>query len=394
MLSLLLTSTILLAQKAVAQAASKPEPWGFFTNNTIYQTSGAESITYPRFVELTDGTIIATASLSGHTPGYFPVFESNDGGASWEYISDLRDQVNGWGMSAQPALTELTKPMAGYPAGTILGSGNSWSNNGTRIDLYASTDRARSWQFVSHIAQGTRPNTTNGATPIWEPYLLQYEDQLVAYYSDQRDPKHGQKLAHQTSTDLKTWGPVVNDVVYDEYLARPGMTVVAYIPPIKKWILVHELPIGNSSSHGVNYPVYYVMADSPLDFRLSKGQPIVINNTTAPNASPYVVWSPLGGPNGTIIVSDADRPQVYTNRYGGDVDKWEEHGTPAGAVYSRAIQIFNKYPNKLMIYGGETYDNLRAGLHTPFSATVVSLMDTLRTSVDGVVGNATVMRRK
>jgi hypothetical protein len=84
----------------------------------------------------------------------------------------LRDQVNGWGMSAQPALTELTEPMAGYPAGTIMGTGNSWSNNGTRIDLYASKDKARSWEFVSHIAQGGRPNTTNGATPIWEPYLL------------------------------------------------------------------------------------------------------------------------------------------------------------------------------------------------------------------------------
>jgi hypothetical protein len=173
MLSIFLTSTLLLAQNAIAQSCvSQPKPWGFFANNTIYQTTGSESITYPRFVELTDGTIIATASLSGHTPGYFPVLESTDGGATWEYVSDLRDQVNGWGMSAQPALAELTEPMAGYPAGTILGTGNSWSNNGTRIDLYASRDRARSWEFVSHIAQGGRANTTNGATPIWEPYLL------------------------------------------------------------------------------------------------------------------------------------------------------------------------------------------------------------------------------
>ncbi|KAL5116094.1 hypothetical protein ACEQ8H_005990 [Pleosporales sp. CAS-2024a] len=394
MLFLLLTSTLFLAQKVVAQScASEPKAFGFFSNNTIYQTTGAEAITYPRYTELQDGTIIATASLIGHTPGYFPVLESRDGGATWEYISDLRDQVNGWGMSAQPALTELTAPMAGFPAGTILGTGNSWSDHGTRIDLYASTDKARTWQFVSHIAQGTAPNTTNGAHPIWEPYLLQYEGQLVAYYSDQRDPKHGQKLAHQTSTDLKTWGPVVNDVAYDEYTARPGMTVVAYIPPMKQWILVHELPIGNSSSYGSNYPVYYVMADSPLEFGQSVGRPIVINNSSVPNASPYVVWSPLGGPNGTIVVSDADRSQVYTNRYGGAVDKWEEHGTPAGAVYSRAIQIFKRYPNKLMIYGGETFDNLRAGLHTPFSATVVSLEQTLRTSVDGSIGNATVLKR-
>jgi hypothetical protein len=163
------------------------------------------------------------------------------------------------------------------------------------------------------------------------------------------------------------------------------MTVVAYIPPLKQWILVHELPIGNSSSHGVNYPVYYVMAESPLEFGKSVGRPIVINNLTAPNASPYVVWSPLGGPNGTIVVSDADRSQVYTNTFGGDVDKWEEHATPAGAVYSRAIQIFKNYPNKLLIYGGETYDDMGLGKHVPFSATVVKLTDVLRAPVNGTV---------
>jgi len=155
------------------------------------------------------------------------------------------------------------------------------------------------------------------------------------------------------------------------------MTVVEYIPPIKKWILVHELPIGNSSSHGVNYPVYYVLADSPLDFRLSEGLPIVINNTTAPNASPYVVWSPVGGRCGTIVVSDADRSQVYTNQACADVDQWEQHGTPAGAVYSRAIQISKKYPEHLTLYGGETYDNMRLGLLTPFTSTVVRLADVL-----------------
>lgn len=151
---------------------SGPQPWGYFVNSTIYQPTGKQSITYPRFVELEDETIIATSALSGNNPNYFPIFESKDGGASWTYISNLTDQVNGWGMDAQPALTELPFPLGGYPAGTILGSGNSWSSNGTRIDLYASTDRARSWHFVSHIAQGGPPNTTNGATPVWEPTLL------------------------------------------------------------------------------------------------------------------------------------------------------------------------------------------------------------------------------
>lgn len=113
-------------------------------------------------------------------------------------------------------------------------------------------------------------NTNLGAVPLVSRFdflkkkeiltaTRQYEDGLIAYYSDQRDPKHGQKLAHQMSSDLKTWGPVVNDVAYDQYTARPGMTVVAYIPPLKKWILVHELPVGNSSSYGSNYPVYCML---------------------------------------------------------------------------------------------------------------------------------------
>jgi hypothetical protein len=147
-------------------------PFGFFANNTIYQPTDNESITYPRYTELKDGAILATASLSGHSPAYFPVFESRDGGASWKWLSDIKDTVNGWGLGSQPALTELTEPMGGFDAGTVLASGNSASNNGTRIDLYASTDKGLSWKFVSHIAHGGRPNTTNGADPIWEPYLL------------------------------------------------------------------------------------------------------------------------------------------------------------------------------------------------------------------------------
>jgi hypothetical protein len=132
---------------------------------------------YPRVAELQDGTLLVTTSLSGGNPPYFPVFQSKDGGVNWKWISNITDQVNGWGMGAQPALTELTEPMGGFDAGTVLAAGNSWKfggngGGGTRIDLYASTDRALSWKFVSHIAEGGPPNTTNGATPVWKPFLM------------------------------------------------------------------------------------------------------------------------------------------------------------------------------------------------------------------------------
>lgn len=351
-------------------------PWGFFVNNTILETSGNVHATYPRYIELEDGTILATTALSN----YFPVFSSSDGGASWTYISNLTDQVNGLGFNAQPALTELTFDIGKYKKGTVLGTGNSWGNTSTNIDLYSSADKGRTWEFVSNIARGGRPNTTNGATPIWEPYLLPYDGELVAYYSDQRDPKYGQKLAHQTSTDLVNWGPVVNDVVYDDnYEARPGMTVVAYIEPIDKWIFVHERPIGNSSSYGVNYPVYYKIASDPREFRFEEDLPLVVNNKTAPNASPYVVWTPepKGSKYGTIVVSDADTRSVFTNQQGGAIDAWEEHGTAAGAVYSRAITIFKSHPDHLGIWGGDTYDGRVAGEHIPFSASVFDINDIL-----------------
>lgn len=58
-----------------------------------------------------------------------------------------------------------------------------------------------------------------------------YNNQLVVYYSDQRDPNYGQKLVHQVSTDGgKTWGAVVNDVAVSPYSARPGMPVISKLP--------------------------------------------------------------------------------------------------------------------------------------------------------------------
>jgi hypothetical protein len=159
-----LASLASLFHRQTAKESAKP--WGFFVNNTIYQTVGNESMTYPRFTQLMDGTILATSPLGGRRPPGFPIFESKDGGASWTWVSNITDQVNGWGLGSQPALAELTEPIGDYPNGTILASGNSASRNGTHIDLYASLDKGRTWSFVSNVAKGGRPNVTNGADPI------------------------------------------------------------------------------------------------------------------------------------------------------------------------------------------------------------------------------------
>ncbi|KAH7109659.1 hypothetical protein B0J11DRAFT_448929, partial [Dendryphion nanum] len=59
--------------------------------------------------------------------------------------------------------------------------------------------------------------------------------------------------------------------------------------------------IGNPSSNGVNRSAYNVLANSLLEFGEEQSRPIDIDNNTI-NASPYILWSPLRGTNGKIMV--------------------------------------------------------------------------------------------
>jgi hypothetical protein len=177
--------------------------------------------------------LLATYQGAGG-PG-FPLYRSDDNGRTWATYGTVPSA----GFSLQPFLYELPRAFAGLPKGALLFSCNSLGSNSTSIQLYASTDRGLTWQFLSTVAQGGRADTTNGATPVWEPFLLLHNDKLICYYSDQRDPNFGQKLAHQTSTDLRTWGPVVDDATGTAYAERPGMTTVARMKG-DLWIMTYE----------------------------------------------------------------------------------------------------------------------------------------------------------
>ena len=204
-----------------------------------------------------------------------------------------------------------------------------------------------------------------------------YDNELVAFYSDQRDPKHGQKLAHQTSTDMKHWGSVVNDVAYHNYTDRPGMTIVAYVPTVDQWFLVHENPGGLSVGGLAGYPVYYRMADSPLDFRFGQGTPIVPMNTNfsqQPSSSPYIAWTPVGSSYGTMFVSDADHSSIFYNQLGGDPNQWMQVPSPEPMGYSRSLHVFSQFQDRLaIISGGNCCGVDPPDVHSPLSISVVSI---------------------
>jgi hypothetical protein len=92
-----------------------------------------------------------------------------------------------------------------------------------------------------------------------------------------------------------------------------------------------------------------------------------------PNGSPYVVWSPVGGENGTLIVSDADTQEVFTNQYLGRVDKWVKREQPGRPAYSRALLVQKNNPDHLMIFSGATFDGDPEGKVEPFAVTVLSI---------------------
>jgi hypothetical protein len=121
------------------------------------------------------------------------------------------------------------------------------------------------------------------------------------------------------------------------------MTTIASLPN-GKWIVTYEF----GGAPEVNYAVYYRIADDPLSFNSAPGQVLRATDGTVPDASPYVVWTPFGGPNGTIVVSAASNSEVFLNTgLAANGSSWLKTPTPATAAYSRNLAVM---PNSREIF--------------------------------------------
>ncbi|KAF2196269.1 neuraminidase [Delitschia confertaspora ATCC 74209] len=337
-------------------ASPKPHaPPSTFSRVTVYTPPSNYTdprVLYARTAQLPNGDLLATwENYSPEPPPvYFPIYRSTDNGYTWKELSRVQDKGYGWGLRYQPFLYVLPEEIGGFPKGTVLLSGSSIPTDlsKTQIDLYASRDEGRSWEFVSHIAAGGRAVPDNGLTPVWEPFLMVWQKTLICYYSDQRDnATHGQKMVHQTSRDLKTWGAVIDDVAYPRYTDRPGMPTVAELPN-GKFIMTYEYG-GGQTSGSYSFPVFFKIVSDPEKFGPATGRGIKATDGTIPNGSPYVVWSPAGGKNGTIIVSSSSHSEVFINTQLGE-GSWKKVATPEGTSYTRHLRMLND--GHLLIMGG------------------------------------------
>jgi hypothetical protein len=360
--------TLFLPASGTAQAVTRASQ----TMYTPPSNAPSPGSLYPRALRLqysgsSNGTMLAT--FEWYTSGTvdFPIYRSTDNGNTWTQISKVVDTQNGWGMRWEPFLYELPTAIGNFPAGTILAAGDSVPSDrsATKIDMYASTDHGLTWKFVSNIATGGQAYSTNGYTPVWEPFLMVYNNQLVVYYSDQRDPAHGQKLVHQVSTNGVTWGSVVNDVAVSPYSARPGMATVAKLPN-GNYIMTYEY---GGSPNG-NYAIYYKISANPLDFGSATGIPLRATDGTVPTSSPYVVWMPTGGSNGTLVVSVNSTGDLFLNTQNGTANTWTHIPSTVAKGYSRgmvpladghSLEVFSGGPLRSSGLNSVTYSTMDLG---------------------------------
>jgi hypothetical protein len=338
------------AQDTPGQPASddwSPAPFTDFTKNILFypqDTAVNWHTLYARSLQLPDESLLITWENYPAEPPLVthPIWKSNDGGATWSNYSQIEDQVNGWGMRFQPFLYTLPVDFGGFPAGTILAAGVSCPfslQGGVWIDLYASTDIAQTWSFISHVAYGAGPETiANGDRALWEPFLVLYNNQIVIFYSDQTDPAHSQKLVHRTTDDLITWSEPIPDVAYARQTDRPGMTTVAHIESTDKWIMTFEY----CGAGGCR--VHYKVADSPLLFDEVDAIELHTNDTsrTTGTSGPYVIWTPhpdRDDGSGLIIISASNREWVFVGEDDADAEGWKRVETGHWSAYSRSLRV-------------------------------------------------------
>jgi hypothetical protein len=297
-----------------ANQLSNPVPTHFTSRIGFFDADQVAGANYPRVIQLhfgpAKGTLIATFGRRGT----LPIYRSTDNGDTWQNFSEVPM------LRGQPCIFELPVATGDFPAGTIMaaGEGAPGADPGRRtLDVAVSRDGGKSWIFLSTIAAGgpgiydptSRAGFRQDQSPIWEPFL--YADaagHLVASYSDERDKKSGfsQLLDHEVSTDGgKSWGPPVYDVAVADGLIRPGMAIVTRDAKGKFYMSYEVVGMPGHALEPRNNLAHFRTSPDGDNWGQAGNYGTLIEDRFRqyPNGTPYIIWSPWGGPDGTLIAS-------------------------------------------------------------------------------------------
>ncbi|MFC7534791.1 RICIN domain-containing protein [Actinoplanes sp. GCM10030250] len=422
-----------VAWAALPARAASPTP------QTLYQLPGnaqctkgfGNCVVYPKAAALPSGRLVvafekATVGPTGSAVRQvIPVHRSDDDGKTWQWLSDVpapafassnpahAKYTSSW---TNPYLYVLPQNVGSLTAGTLLlssvvsgedvyfteqkAANPSWTptNDGDRRDmaiaLYSSTNQGASWNFLNIVTTGgwqggsagavgqriANANTYRQVDPVWEPYLMVYGNQLVAYYSDENDytgyntstgvltqradngtagDSHGQILAHRTwnGSTSSSWSAPVLDVAGLTQNAggvnqigggRPGMPNV--VPTSDgRWLLTYEYFGGGDNVH-------YKVSSNPLDFH-SVGGAAGTNITALPVTSGSPAVAPGGSPvvirlpDGRLIYNSNGSGDVWVNPSGSSTGAWTRQLTTVEAGYSRNLTYVPRTGRVLIVTG-------------------------------------------
>lgn len=275
----------------------------------------AGSSYYPRLIRLAhngayNGAIIASVNTLEQTG---VILMSTDDGVTFSERGKIVDPITtGGGQLCCSMLYELPTAIGTMPAGTLL-----WADTTFRVEddvfrhteqrLWASSDLGAHWRFVSTIASADTAFSRTVRGPFlpsaWEPSLSMAADgQLVAFYSDETDvARHSQKLVQVRTPDGVNWVNKTDTVVSDVWNVRPGMANAIRLPD-GSYFLTYEI----CNSDMVHQCLaYFRRSTDGWNF----GDPRFFGTAirTAPGGytqhTPFPVWSPGPGKQGTILLA-------------------------------------------------------------------------------------------
>lgn len=398
-------------------------------SSTACTKAHTNCVLYPKAAALPDGKLVAAfedsvvtskGSADGQT---IPIYTSSDNGTTWSYLTGVQAPAYASSNSAyakyvsnwtNPYLYVLPQAVGGLAKGTLMMasvvSGDDYyyldqvkangsytpthdgDRSNTAIALYASTDDGATWTVENIIATGSWSNghsypatedTYQQNDPVWEPYLMVYDNELVCYYSDENDytgyntstgvltldPNNAtttdpdlQVLAHRTwdGSSSDAWSSPVVDVTgttvtnssgYTELGGgRPGMTNVVQTSD-GEWLMTFEYWGGGNN-------VRYKISSNPLDFYDvggTAGTGITSLSVTSGSAAMAQGGSPvlLRMPTGRIVYNAAGSGAVWTNASGSSTGAWTQQQTTMPSAYSRSL-TYVPATGRVEIVGGTT----------------------------------------
>ncbi|CBX96272.1 hypothetical protein LEMA_P111910.1 [Plenodomus lingam JN3] len=324
----------------------KPTGIGTFYNVTIYQPdNSAHLLTSPRTEYLTNNTMLAAWNDAASTNDTLLVYRSSNHGFTWHPQGGVRSTVAGRRL-LEPHLLFIEDLWSGNTNVTLLAV-NAVDVTSTNIELYASYDQGETFEFVHRIAEGG-PIISVGGAAVVEPFMLYHDKRLTVYFSDQRDGQHAQKVVQLSTEDMwTTWGTatdVTSSAALSDILGSLSAAEVRGLPNNQYLLVVESMRNGTSQ-------VQYGITENPENSGIGPFSEVRTATGPQPRGASYVTWSPLGGSNGTIVLSDSTSSSVFINQALG-AGHWREIKVKAGRAYGREVRSVPKDKTRLSIAGG------------------------------------------